>query len=125
MIQKNFNKPLISVILTTFNGQSRGYLEYAIESVLAQTFDNFELVLIDDGSTDDTKGICEKYLRNEKVFYFFQPNKGLASARNIGISKSNGIYICFIDDDVWKKDKLQKQISFLTNILMLEWYIRL
>lgn len=105
--------PKVSVTLTTFNGATRGYLGFAIESVLHQTFKGLELLIIDDGSSDNTKKYCEKYLVDDRVKYIYQDNKGLAGARNTGIEKSQGEYICFLDDDdVWKEDKLQKQLEF-------------
>lgn len=104
---------MLSIILTTFNGATRGYLGFAIESVLNQTYKEFELLIIDDGSSDNTKLFCEKYLSDNRVKYIYQENKGLAGARNTGISNSKGKYICFLDDDdVWKKNKLQKQVDF-------------
>lgn len=102
----------VSVILTTFNGATRGYLNEAIESVLSQTFKNFELILVDDGSTDKTKSFCSGYLNDARVKYVYQMNKGLAAARNTGIRHSNGDYVCFLDDDdVWNSGKLEKQVS--------------
>lgn len=103
----------VSIILTTYNGKTRGYLEEAINSVLGQTFRDYELLIIDDGSTDKTKDICLKYIENERVRYIYQKNKGLAGARNTGIKQSKGKFICFLDDDdIWKKDKLKKQLDF-------------
>jgi glycosyltransferase involved in cell wall biosynthesis len=105
--------PKVSATLTTFNGATRRYLGFAIESVLNQTFKDFELLIIDDGSSDSTKQFCEKYLIDNRVKYIYQDNKGLAGARNTGIENSQGEYICFLDDDdVWKEDKLQKQLDF-------------
>ena len=75
--------PKISVILATYNGSSRGYLSNAIESVLTQSYQNFELLIIDDGSTDNTKKTCSSYLDNDRIRYVYQENKGLAAARNI------------------------------------------
>lgn len=103
----------VSVILTTFNGVSRGYLKEAIESVLSQTYKNYELIIVDDGSTDETKDVCREYLDNLRVKYIYQDNKGLAIARNTGILHSSGSFVCFIDDDdVWEREKLQRQIDF-------------
>ena len=110
--------PQVSVILTTFNGASRGYLSEAIQSVLNQSFEDFELYLIDDGSTDNTKGECKRYLSDPRVYYIYQKNKGLAGARNTGIKASYGEFVCFLDDDdIWKPDKLQKQITFVLDQL--------
>jgi glycosyltransferase involved in cell wall biosynthesis len=110
--------PQVSVILTTYNGASRGYLGTAIESVLNQSFQDFELLIIDDGSSDHTADECKQYLGDGKVKYIFQENKGLAGARNTGIESSSGEYICFLDDDdVWKPEKLQRQLEFMQNRL--------
>jgi len=106
----------ISVILPTFNGASRGYLKEAIESVLLQTYPDFELIIINDGSTDNTDGLCRKYADKPCVRYISQENKGLAAARNAGIKHSKGEYICLLDDDdLWLKDKLQQQIGFFMD----------
>jgi len=108
--------PIVSVIITTFNGSSRGYLSEAIESVINQSFKDFELIIVDDGSIDGTKDICMKYLDNSKVAYLHQENKGLGNARNTGIINSYGAYICFLDDDdIWMPEKLEKQLAFFTN----------
>jgi glycosyltransferase involved in cell wall biosynthesis len=110
--------PKISVVLTTYNGSSRGYLSSAIESVLNQSYQNFELLIIDDGSTDNTKKRCSFYLENDRIRYIYQENSGLAAARNTGIRASSGEFLCFLDDDdVWKPEKLQKQLEFIQNRL--------
>jgi len=110
--------PKISVILTTYNGSSRGYLSSAIASVLTQSYQDFELLIIDDGSTDNTKKTCSSYLENDRVRYIYQENTGLAAARNTGIRASSGEFLCFLDDDdVWKPEKLQKQLEFIQNRL--------
>ena len=110
--------PKISVILPTFNGASRGYLRETIESVLNQSFQNNELIIIDDGSTDSTKDMCKQYLRDPRVVYFYQPNGGPANARNAGIKASSGEFVCFLDDDdIWKPNKLQRQVDFIRDRL--------
>ena len=107
-------KPRVSVVLTTYNGASRGYLVAAIESVINQNYQDHELLIVDDGSTDHTKKQCSPFLDNPKVRYLHQDNKGLASARNAGIRATCGEFICFLDDDdIWKPDKLQRQIDFI------------
>jgi glycosyltransferase involved in cell wall biosynthesis len=111
-------EPKVSIVLTTYNGASRGYLVEAIDSVLAQSFEGYELIIVDDGSTDDTKKVCEPYLVDSKVDYIFQQNGGPAKARNTGIKTSSGAFICFLDDDdIWKPNKLQRQIKFIDNQL--------
>lgn len=83
---------LISVIITCYNHGK--YLQEAIESVLKQSYKNIELIVIDDGSTDHTKFVVDKY---PQVKYIYQANKGVSSARNTGIEHSKGGYICFLD----------------------------
>ena len=86
----------------------------AIDSVLQQTFQDFTLFLVDDGSTDDTRKDCRAHLDSPKVRYIYKDNGGLASARNTGIRASTGEFICFIDDDdIWRPDKLQRQVEFV------------
>jgi glycosyltransferase involved in cell wall biosynthesis len=99
---------LISVIIPTFN-RAR-LLKKAIESVLNQSYQNFELIIIDDGSTDDTDKIVSEY--SGRAAYIKQNNKGPAAARNLGIEISRGDFIAFLDsDDSWDKEKLAVQIS--------------
>lgn len=103
----------ISIVLTTYNGASRGYLDKTIKSVLNQTYKDYELIIIDDGSVDNTKELCQKFLKDKNIRYLFKKNGGPASARNFGINNSKGSYICILDDDdLWKSDKLEKQIKF-------------
>jgi glycosyltransferase involved in cell wall biosynthesis len=93
--------PLVSVVVPTYNYSK--YIAQAIESVLAQTYPNIEIVVIDDGSTDDTASIVGKF--GNKIHYHFQANQGLSAARNRGIELSSGTYIQFLDSD----DKLGAQ----------------
>lgn len=98
-----------SIIVAVYNGEKT--LEYTIESILAQTRDNFELLLIDDGSTDGSAQLISKYLTHPNVKYFKKENGGVASARNFGIKVSTGALIGFCDqDDQWKPEKLEKQV---------------
>lgn len=95
---------LISIIVPIYNMEC--YLERCIESILNQSYLNIEILLIDDGSTDNSKDICLSYEKKDKrVKYFYKDNGGLSSARNYGIKKSKGKYIGFVDsDDVIHKD---------------------
>ena len=89
--------PFFSVIIPTYN---RAHLVgETIESVLAQTFKDFELIIVDDGSTDNTKEVVSKYLSDPRVKYIYQENKERAAARNNGIKNSNGKWMAFLDSD--------------------------
>jgi glycosyltransferase involved in cell wall biosynthesis len=87
---------LISVIIPCYNNGN--YLSKAIESVLEQTYTNFEIIVIDDGSTDNTKEIAQNF---NEVKYVFQINQGPSAARNTGIDQSKGKYLVFLDADDW------------------------
>lgn len=100
--------PEISVIIPTYN--SSRYVTEAVDSVLAQTFDDFEIIVIDDGSTDDTETVMSRYL--SPVRYVRQANGGVSRARNRGIEESRGRYVAFLDaDDTWLPNKLEKQME--------------
>lgn len=99
------NNPYFSVITPTYNRAHM--LSKAIESVLAQTFTDWELLIIDDGSTDNTKQEVQKFT-DKRIRYFYQPNAERSAARNNGISLAKGEFICFLDsDDVWRENHLQ------------------
>ena len=99
--------PLISVIIPTYNAAR--YLPDAIESILAQNYPNLEIIIVDDGSTDNTTEILRNY--DQKIIYYYQKNRGPASARNQGLQLSNGEFIAFLDaDDLWPKDKIKHQL---------------
>jgi len=102
---------LVSIIVPIYNTED--YLAEAIESVLAQTHHHWELLLIDDGSTDRSAEICQKFLeRDNRIQYHYKENGGQASARNLGIKKSNGVWIAFLDsDDIWLPNKLDDQFK--------------
>ena len=103
--------PLISIIIPTFNAIN--FLPKAIESVLHQTYRNFEIIIIDDGSTDGTRLAMQG---NKFIRYFYQENRGLSSARNAGVKKSKGDYLVFLDADDWlEKDALQQNFSVIKN----------
>ena len=104
--------PKISVIIPTYNRAN--YLVEAINSVLYQTFRDFELIVVNDGSSDNTEEILNKYVG--KIKYFYQGNNGVSAARNKGINNSEGEFICFLDsDDLWEKKKLEKQIDYFNK----------
>ena len=104
-------KPYFSVIIPTYNRKS--FLPIAVNSVLEQTFSDFELIIIDDGSTDKTQESRKTY-RDRRIKYFRQENKGPASARNSGVKKSRGEFIAFLDsDDRFCRDKLEVTYSYI------------
>lgn len=102
------NNPIISVIIPTYNREKT--INRAIESVLSQTFKEYEIIVIDDGSIDNTKYIISQYIKNIK--YHYQNNAGPSKARNIGIDLAIGKWIAFLDsDDLWFPDKLKIQFE--------------
>ncbi len=106
--------PLVSIIIPAYNCGK--YLGQAIDSVLNQTYLNIEIIIADDGSTDNTRSVFDKCVlgNSDKISYFYQKNKGPASARNLGLKNAHGEYIAFLDaDDLWKPEKLEKSINFL------------
>lgn len=101
-------QPLVSVIIPCYNGEK--FISKAIESVLNQTYQNWELIVVDDGSTDGSKKIINQFCNTDKRAHYIQhkKNKGIPSARNTGIKTSIGEYIAFLDqDDLWMKEKLE------------------
>lgn len=103
--------PTISVIIPAFNAQAT--IKETIASVQAQTFSDFEIILIDDGSTDDTLRIVQQ-ISDPRLRIFSYSNSGPSVARNNGISQATGNYIAFLDaDDLWTPDKLERQLQAL------------
>ena len=103
-------KPLVSVIMNCFNGDT--YLTEAINSVLNQTFENWEIIFWDNQSTDKSAQIVKSY-NDSRIKYFYAPSHSLLyNARNLAISKSKGDFIAFLDtDDQWKEDKIKRQLT--------------
>lgn len=103
---------LITVIIPTYN--SAQYLTAAVESVLQQTFKDLEILIIDDGSKDNTSELVKSF--GDKVRYIYQENAGVSIARNNGIKESKGKYVAFLDaDDTWLPTKLEKQVKALKD----------
>src|SRR5688572_23610353 len=100
---------LISVIMPAYNAEK--YIATSIESVLAQTYPDWELIVVDDGSTDSTATIVQEFVKRDlRIKYVFQENGRLGKARNTGISNSTGSLIAFLDsDDLWMPSKLEAQ----------------
>lgn len=98
--------PIVSIITPVYN--CKKFLTQCVDSILAQSYNNFELLLIDDGSTDGSSKICDAYSRTDRrISVYHQSNKGVSSARNLGIEKASGEWITFVDsDDILKSDAL-------------------
>jgi glycosyltransferase involved in cell wall biosynthesis len=113
-LYKNF-KPYVSIILPTFNRAK--YLKRSIDSVKNQTFSDWELIIIDDGSSDDSFENVNKYLmEDERIIYLKQKNKGLPLALNAGINCSIGKYITFLgSDDEYKAEHIEKRVFEIEN----------
>lgn len=109
-------KDLVSIITANYNSEK--YIEQTINSVRAQTHQNWEMLIVDDKSTDNSIKIIEKYtLLDPRIKLFFQEaNLGPTAARNIGIKNAKGTFIAILDsDDLWVPDKLEKQLSIFKN----------
>lgn len=106
-------KDLVSVITPCYNGEK--YIGETIESVISQTYKNWEMIIIDDGSKDNSESVIKKYAEKDpRIKYFKQENGGSAAARNNGIRRADGQYIALLDaDDIWLPEFLKKQISFM------------
>jgi len=106
----SLSKPLVSVVVPTYN-RAHCIIE-AVESVLCQDWKDLECIVVDDGSTDDTRKRLEPYF--EKIRYLYQQNSGVSTARNTGIKAARGEWIAFLDsDDIWEPDKLKIQMNDL------------
>ena len=102
--------PQVSIIIPVYNSENT--LRRCLNSVLAQTFTDFECLLVDDGSTDDSGRICDEYAEKDKRFrVFHKENGGVSSARNVGLDNASGEWITFVDSDDWIEG------SFLDSLL--------
>lgn len=107
---------LVSVIMPTYNCGK--YIATALDSVISQTFTDWEVQIVDDCSTDNTVEVVRPYLKKYSNIYYFrlEKNSGPAVARTEAIKRATGKYIAFLDsDDIWKPEKLEKQITFMEN----------
>ena len=110
---KKKSKDLISIIMPTYNCGK--YIDETINSVINQTYTNWELLISDDYSSDNTEKIVKKYLNDKRIKYFkFTKNQGPAAARNNSMKMAQGDYMAFLDsDDLWDLEKLEKQLKFM------------
>ena len=107
------NKPLISIVIPIYNVEP--YLVACLDSVLCQSYENFELILVDDGSTDSSAHICDSYgVKDERIVVINKANEGVSSARNVGTLAARGDYVTYVDgDDYWRG------VEHLSNIMEL------
>lgn len=107
-------QPRVSVVTPTYNRAE--FVAETVSSVLAQTMGEFELLVVDDGSTDNTREVMQPYLEDPRVSYFVQENQGQSGARNTALSLARGDFICFLDsDNTWEPDKLEKQLAVMES----------
>ena len=112
-IMSDVFNPLVSIIIPVYNGSN--YVKEAIDSALAQTYKNIEIIVVNDGSTDNTEKIVKSY--GDKIRYFYKENGGVASALNLAIENAKGEYISWLShDDVYYPNKIQKQIELLKDL---------
>lgn len=104
---------LVSVIMPSYN--TAKYISQSIESVIAQTYQNWELIIVDDCSTDNTDEVVSQYFGDKRIRYFKnEKNSGAAISRNYALREAQGRWIAFLDsDDLWHPEKLEKQIAFM------------
>lgn len=111
VVTKLMKEQLVSIIIPMFNAQQ--YIEDAIESIQNQTYTQWEVIIVDDASTDDSVEVVKRIEDKRIRLIQLEKNTGAAYSRNIGINHANGRYIAFLDaDDLWKEDKLEKQVMF-------------
>ena len=107
------NSPLVSVIIPAYNVEK--YIDDCLKSVFAQSYQNFEIIVIDDGSTDSTTEKVKGY-EDSRLRYYYQENSGVSKARNYAMSLAKGNYVALLDsDDWWHEDKLEKQLKVLED----------
>lgn len=115
-MEKKYIDGLVSIIMPAYNAEKN--ISYAIDSIISQTYKYWELVVVNDCSTDNTlKIVEEKYSKEDRIkIYTLDKNSGVAKARNYGFDQAEGRYLAFLDtDDIWEKEKLSKQIDFMQN----------
>lgn len=119
--------PKVSVVIPTYNRAN--FILETIESVRGQTYHDHEIIVVDDGSTDNTQEVLRNFSEGNIIQYIYQPNHGESAARNLGISQSNGEYIAFLDsDDLFLPTKLEKQVAYLDSDInaafVHSWYLK-
>lgn len=114
-MEKKFMHDMVSIIMPSYN--TANFISESIESVMAQTYKNWELIIVDDCSTDNTDDVVKSYLNDSRIIYIKNPkNCGAAVSRNLALREAKGKWIAFLDsDDFWMEGKLEKQISFMED----------
>jgi len=108
----SLNPPLVSVFMAVYN--TAGYLRQAIDSILLQTYTNFELIIVNDGSSDDSHNIISSYTDPRIVYIRNEVNRGIVASRNIGLNRVRGNYLAVLDsDDIAVPERLEKQVAFM------------
>lgn len=109
------NGVVVSVIVPVYNVED--YLEQCLESIISQTFGNIEIICVDDGSTDRSGEILEKFAEaDSRIIVIHKKNGGLSSARNAALSRVKGKYICFVDSDDWlESNAVKEMVSHITD----------
>ncbi|MCI8778348.1 MAG: glycosyltransferase family 2 protein [Bacilli bacterium] len=108
---------LISIIIPVYNTED--YLDKCLSSIINQTYKNIEIIIIDDGSTDNSKKIIKQYMNKDcRISYYYQNNSGVAIARNSGIDKAQGDYIAFIDSDDYIDLTFIEKCMLLSKMMM-------
>lgn len=110
------NNPLVSIVIPVYNKEQ--WITQTLKSVLEQSYSNWECVIVDDGSTDNSASVIEKFIAENPANWKFlrQPNAGQATARNVAISNSSGEFISFLDgDDIWARNKIGAQVALLSS----------
>jgi len=103
--------PRVSILIPCYNAGR--YLAAALDSVLAQTYRDYEIIVVDDGSQDDSAAVADRY---PQVRYFYHEHSGISATRNLCLSKARGQLIAFLDaDDLWDPEKLEKQVAYLDS----------
>ena len=103
----------VSVIIPVYNAEK--YIAATVQSVLSQTYENFEIIIVDDGTPDNSVKVCQQF-DDARIKIIHQQNKGLPGARNTGIRHAQGDYLAFLDaDDIWLPEKLEKHVEHLNN----------
>lgn len=109
------NSPLVSVVIASYNGTST--IVRTIDAALKQTYPHYEIIVVDDGSTDNTREVLANYIEAGSITYYYQKNAGCGAARNYGVQQSKGSLLAFLDsDDYWHEKKLEEQVRvFVEN----------